>query len=309
MTCNREMKLIAAAMLIVLLAGVEASAQTDTKAEIEKLRAEIAKLRDEIKGLKDAQQGNKETGPMYRGRSVRFWIDQLDDADPKFRRDAIHAIGMLALRNKGLAKEKNLIAILAGISKENDGNYPSLAESATWALSAIGPDSVSALSEMAEDRTLAHQDARLAAIATIISMGPKAKTAVPVLIRTLQGRPSGVLYRQTLAALGSIGPDAKEAIPVLVDMMDKGVSRLAKDRDFFYGYDDSDLIVSTLVRIEPKIDEIVPRVKQEIPGGPMGGGPGIGIGSGGSRLLRFREAEQQWRQAIDELKKKYPAAK
>src|SRR5207253_5390195 len=73
--------------------------------EIGTLRTELEEARKEIKDLRDALRlGNArpEKEPLYRGKPVSFWLEQGKDGDAAYRKEAVIAIGMLALQNKKL---------------------------------------------------------------------------------------------------------------------------------------------------------------------------------------------------------------
>src|SRR5262249_41199806 len=82
------------------------------KAEIDQLRREIAKLRSELdaalREINDLRSALRpagappEKGPLYRGRPVSFWREQAGDGDSAYRKDAITALGILALQHKKL---------------------------------------------------------------------------------------------------------------------------------------------------------------------------------------------------------------
>lgn len=110
------LKIVAGAALLVGLVAAPAHAQKgkfSDKAEIDRLRAEIARLRADLDAaLKDiaalkAGLGGKaptpEEGPFFQGRSAARWLEQLKDADPTFRADAVKAISALAQQKKDLA--------------------------------------------------------------------------------------------------------------------------------------------------------------------------------------------------------------
>ncbi len=47
-----------------------------------------------------SQVSAKEEGPLYGGKPASYWLVQLQDANPKFRAEAVRALGNLAQKNK-----------------------------------------------------------------------------------------------------------------------------------------------------------------------------------------------------------------
>jgi HEAT repeat protein len=104
---------------------------------------------------------------------------------------------------------------------------------AAEAIKAFGTDAVPAvpaLIEMLDDRSF---EFRQLALEILRSLGPKAKDALPVLVRKLK-EPAQVGGQRTLVnehqevmdTLGSMGPDAKEAVPVLIEKLENRRARL-----------------------------------------------------------------------------------
>ena len=95
-----------------------AGAQGDIQKEIAGLRSDVLKLREELDAarrqimeLKDMLQARQAAaalppGPLYRGKSVHFWLEQYEDTDVKFRAEAVKALGVL------MHKDKKLIPVL-----------------------------------------------------------------------------------------------------------------------------------------------------------------------------------------------------
>lgn len=226
-----RLKLIAWALLIAGLTGavvapVNAQKKRADLVELDKLRAEVAKLRAdldaavrEISALKAAAGGGKvlaEQGPLYRGRSAHSWLEQLKDAEPKTRIDALEALGVLA------QKDKKLIGMLIETAK-NDTGLGVVPSHAVKALGAAGPEALPALIEMVQDKNL-----RLEAVKEIGNMGPKAKSAVPVLAKALEKETEILTLRALVVTFYRIGPDAKEAIPALVKTLEKCLEDMGK---------------------------------------------------------------------------------
>jgi hypothetical protein len=152
-------------------------------------------------------------------------------------------------------------------------------------------------------------------------------------IRALKNPENEQLFSAAIYALEAIGPDAKEAMPALVELLDarfRGIGKGAKNEHQHanQGY----AILSVLARLDAKIVKLLPAAKDAgpfnanpMPGGlpPMPGGappipgdqfagmPGFSgrVQVGGTYVSYFQEAPKLWRQAIDEMKKRYPLPK
>lgn len=82
------------------------------------------------------------------------------------------------------------------------------------------------LSEWVADLSAAAPLTRSQAAYAISALGPKAKSAVPALIKELDD-PAPTARYPVIYALGEIGPDAKEAIPALQKLTDDRVEDIA----------------------------------------------------------------------------------
>ncbi|MBI2805278.1 MAG: HEAT repeat domain-containing protein [Planctomycetes bacterium] len=317
-----------ALLATVLLFAIATKGTTQhNKDELAKLRAEVAKLREEI-NLLTIQVRGKSGGPTYRGKPVTFWLEQLKDADYRFRIEAIQALGAMAQRNKTLVQEKKLIPVFLDMLKDQDSGQTTVSQSASWILGQIGPDALPGLIDVAKDKTPENKNARLRAIQAIERMHAKAKAALPTLIEAAKEQDQA--SRWATIALGNLGSEGKAAIPSLIATLEECFKRETdkKENPLFFGgrprprflFERSEMVLDNLLRIEPKIIEIIPTTPAlAFPGG---GGPPIGPAGpagpklqgkrqvgGDKRVATFTEAEQPWRRAFLALKKKYSAAK
>jgi hypothetical protein len=187
-------------------------------ADIAKLRDEVARLRSEldaalkdIRDLKEALAGKlpvrPDEGPLFQGRSAARWLEQYKDADPKFRAEAVHALGFIA------PKKKELAPFLIGAMKTDDD--PKVRASAEAALAGLGAEIIPRMIDLVQDKE--SLTARQGAVSVLGRIGPSAKAAVPVLIDALKDKDLPLRHRAVLA-LTKIGPDARAAVPPLVEM-------------------------------------------------------------------------------------------
>jgi HEAT repeats len=224
------------------------------KEDVERLRADLDAARREIAALKAAAGGKiaAEEGPLYRGRSAKSWLEQLKDLEPKTRIDALEALGALA------EKDKKLIPVLLDTAT-NDKAYVDrvgyVQDAAVQALGKAGPEALPNLIDLVNDKRLRHT-----AINAIGAMEPKAKSAAPVVAKTLEDESHPPTMRQTIYSLQRIGPDAKAAIPALVKALGKCLEDIGKDElrgpQIRFGvFPDSVnvLLVETLSRLDPAL--------------------------------------------------------
>jgi RNA polymerase sigma factor (sigma-70 family) len=260
-------------------------AETELQTEVEKLRLELDAALLVIQKMKDALgQGAvpQDQGPLYRGRPVRFWMNQLKDADSQFRVEAVEALGSLA------RQDKELIRVVAGVLKDQD-----VVEKAARSLGYLGPEAVPALLDVLKDQTSA-TGVRGAANA-VAMIGPKAKAAVPLLAQTLKMNDDWA-RREAVYALIRIGPEAKAAIPAMIDAIGdylKSTEQLAKKEkvsaSIILASDGSlaRVIVDAISRFDPEIKDIVSAISKLTPNTPE------------------EETLRVWQRAYDALKKKY----
>lgn len=317
---RKNWKFIAIALLAVTLVMPRAAAQDNGK-ELANLRGEIAKLREEVKQLKDALTQKKLEGPTFRGKSIDFWLERLNDADPQFRRDAFDAIGTLVGRNRNLIQEKKLVDRMIDLLDEGEAQS-NVSSTASWVLGIIGKDAIPALTRAIEDNRPDRRSNRRAAIYAIANIRPPAKGAVPALIGALKDKDREASIA-AMRALSNFGPNAKDAIPVLIEKLDQSI-RERVERNAFAVSHEASIVLIALANIEPEMIDSLPQMKTERvsigPGPRPGGGffvPGRRAQNVGdylmvgedSRIATFHEAELQWRRAIDALKKRYPLSK
>jgi RNA polymerase sigma factor (sigma-70 family) len=268
------------------------------RADVEKLTREIVKLRQdleaalkEIKSLMDGQAFAKpaaELGPFYRGKPVEFWLRQAKDGDPKYRDEAITALGALA------PEQKSIIPVL--IAALHDRDYP-IGETASKTLGTLGPDVVPMLLDVLKLKT--STSAHSLALQALAGIGPDAKPAVAQLITVLKNKDTWSWYQDwysSIAALESIGPHAKPAIPVLVDTLGQTVQLFKAKKITPHRRDMAERIVNALARIEPDIRSIVP---SEL----LDDSPQV------ASVLDSVKRLSQYQAIHDELKKKHPLEK
>jgi HEAT repeats len=299
-------RMMVAVICVTMCVGgalAQGKGNTPTVADVEKLQAEITRLRAdldaalrEISTLKAVVNGGKpaaDEGPLYRGRSAKSWLEQLKDAEPKTRIDALEAIGVLA------QKDKKLVPVLAETAKNGAGKF--VANAAVKALGAAGPEALPALIELVKDKKERYQ-----AVTEIGAMGPKAKSAVPALAKALEEESTANALRKIVSALREIGPDAKEAIPALVKTLGKtlediGMPETTKSTANRFGVSPNSVnvvIVKTLSDLDPALAKDVPL--------PII--PDVTKGAGGRRASTLEEQEE-WRRLHAALVNRYAKPK
>jgi HEAT repeats len=309
------------ALLCVALGASVACAQPKTKgdgspfsrpADTKKLQEEIDRLRRdldaatrEIAALKAALGSGKiapEEGPLYRGRSATSWLAQLKDEDDKTRADAIEAIGVLARKNK------KLIPVVFDALKSDPSSL--VVNPASNALVSLGPDVLPTLIEMAKDKS--QKNSRVHAIQVIGDMGPNAKTAVPVLAKSLAESDVAIL-RSSIRALSLIGPDAKDAIPDLVNALGDCNAAAGKPMPGGPRFGNSPgsinvMILDTLFILDPQLSEVVTRPRTT--GGFDPGGFGKGAkGKKGAGAAAPNDTIETWISIHESLVKRYGKSK
>lgn len=314
MTWLSKLKIIAGVLVLVVTLGVggflvknalagdgnqdgpkvEKKAEPPAKqdAEIAKLRAEIGDLRDkldeavkELKSLREAMKAEKAT---YRGKPASFWLAQLEEADPKFRAEAVDALGALATKNPKLAQP-----LLEALKNDRSDDVQA---HASEALGKLGPEVLPGLIEIAKDKS--DTGRRIYAMEAIGDMGSKAEPAVPVLVANLREKAPGPLAVAAVQ-LGRIGPGAKSALPALVEALGaclEGIEKHDQPMSRFgtsAGYGASYAILDAIERIQPGTRADLPAVSEVIQ-------------SGGASTRDYVEA---WKKIHETLAKKYLKAK
>jgi HEAT repeat protein len=153
--------------------------------------------------LSSESQEAGEGEAVYRGKSIRFWLLQLEDYDPHYRQAAVQALGpsvvstlgrmlqdrdplvrvdaAIALRRFGAEAQPALAALLAALDDENllvrCNVVPALGGMDTQ-----DPAIMAALTKAIKDPCAA---VRLIAVKTVGEIGPGAKDAVPVIREAL----------------------------------------------------------------------------------------------------------------------------
>ena len=145
--------------------------------------------------------------PVYKGKPLSAWVEQLADRNATARQEAAEALGQI-----GPAAKPAVGALIAALGDADDAVRDAAAE----ALAVFGKDAVGPLTA-----ALKHTDAsvRRGAAAALGHMGPDARDAVPALIAMVKNDADSDVREAVVPALGSIGPDAKAAAPALRDAL------------------------------------------------------------------------------------------
>ncbi len=126
-------------------------------------------------------QDGPPNGGLYGGKPASYWLDQLQDANWKFRVEAVEALGSIAQKNKKL-----IPTLVAALSDKSE----SVGSAAVRAVAKVGPDAVPALLEVIKEKKSPTLQARAAE--AIGHIGPPAKAAVPLLVQMLKSSDWGV---------------------------------------------------------------------------------------------------------------------
>jgi HEAT repeat protein len=145
--------------------------------------------------------------PIYKGKPLSAWVEQLADRSATARQEAAEALGQI-----GPAAKPAVGALIAALGDTDDAVRDAAAET----LAVFGKDAVGPLTA-----ALKHTDAsvRRGAAAALGHMGPDARDAVPALIAMVKNDADSDVREAVVRALGSIGPDAKAAAPALRDAL------------------------------------------------------------------------------------------
>jgi RNA polymerase sigma factor (sigma-70 family) len=227
--------------------------EQETREQVRQLQVELERLRTKAAAL-EARLGELERDKaevLFRGKPATFWVKALRDRDPKFRQDALTALG-------GIAEvDHSLLPIIIASLRDSDEE---VRETASVQLAKVGPPALplliaglkdtrqhyrtwvmQTLSRFWEDGRPAvpaltallqstHKTDRVLAAETLGRIGPEAAGAVPALTELLRDRTTLECAVAT-TALGRIGPAAKDAVPLLIDMLqDTGWRKFPFDR-------------------------------------------------------------------------------
>ena len=236
-----------------------------------KWEAQNAKNRD---AQRSDEKGEAAQSLLYGGKPASFWLNQLQDTNPKFRVEAVEALGSIAQKNK------ELIPVLMQALKDKDYT---IEDAASKALGSLGTDAVPGLVEILKEKPSPYALNRAAVALGMI--GPDAKVAVPFLIPALKLK-EGATMRTSVTALGRIGPQANAALPAMVELLGdylESVKALPGSNTF-----GPNSIPGLLATVLPKIDSEIQKAL------PKSGkfGP--------------KEAAAQWQKTYETLREKYP---
>ena len=201
---------------------------------------EPVKARELTPGLPGPAPAHAPGTPVYRGRTLAWYVERLGQASPAERPDVLRAIGAFG---QDATPATNVV------TRALSDSDPQVRTAAAWALSQTGTKSAAAVPALA--KALADVNPRVRTLAAIAleAMGPTAAPAVPNLVEALSDLvdyvrvpaadalgamgPAGraavrplaarllvkdeqvMVLRSVATALGNIGPDAREALPAL----------------------------------------------------------------------------------------------
>jgi hypothetical protein len=185
-------------------------------------------------------------GPIYRGRSLQSYVDQLDGATPEVRAILLRAIGSFgpdaasatpkliaalddaspevrrmaaaALGNIGDHNSPAAIAALAGKLSDTDAEVRCFAATALGWMGAKAAPAVPQLAQALNDPV---DYVRAPAADALGAIGAEAGGATEALAARLSMKDQGFVLASVAYALGNIGPGAKAALPALQEVLNQ----------------------------------------------------------------------------------------
>lgn len=147
--------------------------------------------------------------PLYRGKTLAAYREELRRAPASGRADVLRAIGSFG--EDGSAAADDLAAALSDPD-------PQTRAAAAWALSQMGAKGASGVSALAQALSDSNPRVRSLAAVALESMGSAASPALPKLIQALRD-PVDYVRVPAADALGSMGPAARAAVPALAQSL------------------------------------------------------------------------------------------
>lgn len=196
---------------------------------------------DSAQSKKSARHdGAGSVGPVYRGRPLTHYLEQILDSNGTEKVNAVFAVGhfgpagssewrriaslladssedvrLAAVTSLGQMTDPRVVATLGSALADEDERVRGVAAEGLRMLSGRGsaavPQLVTALSDPVDY-------VRLAVAQALGAIGKQAAPAIPELAGRLQKENSGLVLLAIAEALGNMGPDAKAAIPALRDV-------------------------------------------------------------------------------------------
>lgn len=175
---------------------------------------------------------------VARKRAVKILTRALDAEDPTVRAGAARALADFP--TEAIQSAESIAAHLA------DKN-PSVVANAIDTLATLGEPIVPVLVE-----ALDNPDRRMAAIAVLERLGPKAKDAAVPLVKTVGNSDDAAVRQETGFALAAIGPAAAPAVDELVKLLDDPDSKVVHAACYALG------------KIGPAAKKAAPRLKEDL---------------------------------------------
>jgi HEAT repeat protein len=224
--------------------GEDRAEQEALRDEMKRFQADLRRVMDRAAALEARLEGmGKKTGEvLFRGKPAAYWIKALEDRDPKYRTEAVQALGGIGVVDRAV------LPLLAGAMKDDEAEVAREAadhlarggkaaipflitslkdpghrnmEVLLIAFRRLGPDAAAAVSALTGVLQSSKPAERRAATEALGSIGPDARAAVPVLVALLTD-PDAAIRQQAIAALGGIGPEAKGAVQPLIEVLKAG---------------------------------------------------------------------------------------
>jgi RNA polymerase sigma factor (sigma-70 family) len=220
----------------------------ELRQEITRLRKDLQTMEKKAAALEARLTAMEQPRPevLFRGKPSSFWVKQLQDRDPKYREEAVMALGAIAevdhtliptvmasIRDKDSGVREVSVQALSQLVGEPAIPHLLTAlkdpsqENRNWVLYAIGqfgPDARSAVPAVAALLKKGTKADRVIAAEVLGRIGPAAAGAVPALVELLKDRSKMECF-VAATALGRIGPGAREAVPPLIDLLNDTAPR------------------------------------------------------------------------------------
>jgi HEAT repeat protein len=164
------------------------------------------------------EKDNPEKEPLYKGKAVHLWIQDLKDKDADTRQKAAYALGHI---------RRSRAVVPALIDAVHDSDYQ-VREEVVVALGRLGPRAQSAVPLLIESLKDKDGGVRERSADSLGKIGCDNDAVIPALIDALKEKD---VRLHAARALGSFGAKAKVAVPALIAMAKEGTPASKSDSD------------------------------------------------------------------------------